>query len=327
MVVVLILTLLLSAWIVSSITTAMTRLSILASQRSSQFSALRRYLSDNGISPQLSQKVQRNAQYAVSEQNRHAPESSIELLALISDPLRCELHYEVHAHVLLVHPFFRAYKDVNPTGTRKICHQAVTPHNFTSGDIVFAEGETPAVPKLYLVARGKLLYVQDDAKRQHTVTAGHWLSEGVLWTDWRHQGTLCALTECRLLSVDAQKFHSILSKFPSINIRQYAVEFCKSLSASYQEDLTDVGREDQAATVLVRKTFPEGQYTRTSTRQSLRASNQFKRFSGVSNGSAASLASMQSIKENVGKAMKFMLWAVGFGERDSAVSNVVIPRH
>jgi len=256
MVVVLILTLLISAWIVSSITNAMTRLSILASRGSSQFSALRRYLSDNGITHELSGKIQRNAQYAVMDLKRNAPESSIELLKLISDPLLCELRFEVHSHVVFVHPLFRRIADCNPAAIRKICHQAVTAHNFTRSDIVFAEGETPVVPKIYMVAGGKLLYAHGrfDGER---VSEKHWLAEAVLWTEWSYRGTLCALNECRLLSIDAQKFHNILSKFPCINVRTYAIEFCKHLSTSSPDDLSDVGVENSVTTYLVDLAFPE----------------------------------------------------------------------
>merc|ERR1712061_268533 len=49
-----------TASFVGSLTTAMTRLQILASQRSAQFATLSRYLSDNGISRKLAMRVQRN---------------------------------------------------------------------------------------------------------------------------------------------------------------------------------------------------------------------------------------------------------------------------
>merc|ERR1712032_354999 len=296
MVVVLVLTVLISAWIVSSITNAMTRLSILASRGSSQFSALRRYLSDNGITRELSGKIQRNAQYAVMDQKRRAPESSIDLLKLISDPLRSELHFEVHSQVVLVHPLFRRVAECTPPAIRKICHQAVTAQNFTRGDIVFVEGEAPVVPKIIMIGGGTLLYAQTRLDNER-VTGRHWLAEAVLWTEWHYRGTLCALNECRLLSIDVHKFHSILSKFPCENVRAYAIEFCRHLSTTPFDDLTDVGLENYATRSLVDMAFPGLERT-----QSLRPSTR----SSVSGFSENPVISIASIKGYVGDGVRRM---------------------
>jgi len=298
MVVVLILTLLISAWIVSSITNAMTRLSILAGRTSSQFAALRHYLSDNCITTELAGKIQRNAQYAVMDQKRNAPESSIDLLKLISDPLRSELHFEVHSHVVLVHPLFRRIAECNETAIHKICHQAVTAHNFTGSDIVFAEGEAPVAPKIYMIAGGKLLYSQEHLDSQR-VSEKHWLAEAVLWTEWSYRGTLFALNECRLLSIDAQKFHNILSKFPGINVRTYAIEFCKHLSTSSPEDLSDVGSENSVTKYFIDVAFP-GLIERSS---SLRPSTR----SSISIFSDNPVRSIASLKEQVGCVLRRVL--------------------
>lgn len=242
------LTMVISAGFVSSLTTAMTRLHIITSRRSSQFAALRRYLADQCISRDLAAKVFRNAQHAINEQKRNAPESSIELLTLISEPLRSELHFEVYSPVLLVHPFFAAYKDFNLPGVYRMCHYAINRMTFSTGDIVFSENECPAVPKMFLVGRGSLEYVQHQAStdghaEQTTVYvhASNWLSEAVLWTDWTHHGTLRATSECQLLTLDAMKFQSIVSKFPTNNVKIYAEEFVKMLSTTNYMDLTDVG--------------------------------------------------------------------------------------
>merc|ERR1711972_664268 len=103
----------------------MTRLDILAGRRSEQFSELARFLSDRHISRELAAKVQKNAQHAVRELQRNAPEESIELLSLISEPLRIELHFELNSPMLLVHPFFRACLESNPACMNKICHYCV----------------------------------------------------------------------------------------------------------------------------------------------------------------------------------------------------------
>ncbi|CAJ1346570.1 unnamed protein product [Effrenium voratum] len=96
----------LSASIVSSITTSMTRLSIARSKETTKLTALKEYLRENHISSRTALRVQRNAQYAIEEQKRHTPEEDIELLGYLSEPLRVELRFEITMPVLRKHAFF-----------------------------------------------------------------------------------------------------------------------------------------------------------------------------------------------------------------------------
>merc|ERR1712113_961084 len=89
---VLLLTFLLSALFVSSITTSMTRLMIVAGKQSSQLVALRRYLFGLHISASLIVRMQRNAQHVLAEKKKTAPD----VLALISETLQVEYHYELY---------------------------------------------------------------------------------------------------------------------------------------------------------------------------------------------------------------------------------------
>jgi len=50
----------------------------------------------------------------LEEQKRSTPESDIELLALISQPLRVELHYEIYSRTLTAHPLFRRIDEDQP---------------------------------------------------------------------------------------------------------------------------------------------------------------------------------------------------------------------
>lgn len=268
--------LLIGAWFVSSITTAMTRLHIMASQKSSQFSALKRYLTDNKISRELSVKVQRNAHYALSEQKRNAVESSIDLLMIISDPLRSELHYEVYSPMLTMHPFFKCYADTQKVALRKICHNGISRLTFGVGDPVFNEGEAPAVPRFYMVQGGKLVYSQEDHCLQYQQTQVHksdWLSEAVLWTEWSHLGTLKATTDVQMLTLEAVKFQNIANKFPSIEVRRYAHEFVENLCQTHIFELTDVGSLNVGEfDYLVQLAFPQTANTLYGDRRSLRQS-------------------------------------------------------
>jgi hypothetical protein len=85
---------------ISDLTSSMTRLHILSSQQSRQLVILRRYLLQNGISDKLSLRVQRNVLHAINEQQRMMQETQVDLMKVVSEPLRVELHFEMYAPVL-----------------------------------------------------------------------------------------------------------------------------------------------------------------------------------------------------------------------------------
>ena len=61
-------------------------LQIIASRRATQFASC--YLADCGISPELKLRVRRNARHALKVQSRNTPETSVDLLLFISEPVR-----------------------------------------------------------------------------------------------------------------------------------------------------------------------------------------------------------------------------------------------
>jgi len=256
-IIVLIMALVVSAAFVGSLTTAMTRLQIIASKRSTQFAALSHYLSDYGISRELAARVHRNARHALQEQKRHIPESSVELMTLISDPLRSEIHYEVFSPILNTHPFFQLYSGVNPVGVRHVCHTALQSVLTSRGDVIFSEHELPSTPRMIFIRSGKLIYARGLEPNQF-VTAGDWVAEAVLWTNWIHRGTLRALVECRLLAVNAPDFMNIMVTFPSSHGAEYAKTFVESLNQTeYVNELTDLSIGEEQTRQMAANVFNE----------------------------------------------------------------------
>lgn len=239
-VVILFATFVVGASFVSSITTAMTRMQILSNEDSRKISVLKRYLSDHNISQQLKIRVQRNAQHALTQHQKNMPENQVELLKMISEPLRVELHFEVHATTLMIHPFFLCYNDVNSMGLRKVAHVAVEPFNISSGDVLFTENEEPQVPRMFFVLNGRLMYEQEWGKTQ-VVDGGAWMCEGCLWTNWVHCGTLRALSESQMLCLDAKKFQDAFKSFQQSHGNQYGTAFVDWLNAGDRSSLSDIG--------------------------------------------------------------------------------------
>lgn len=231
-----------SACFVSSITSYLTRLQILTSKGAHQIVTLRRYLEDKNISRQLNVRVQRNAQHAVLEKQRNTPESEVELLRLISEPLLIELHFEEYVPILRWHAFFDLYQEKNPGCMRRLCHSGVSLKTVFPGDVIFSLGEIPQQPTMFFVMSGRMDYEQD-GRRKAKICAGRWISEPVLWVHWTHAGILRAVSDCQILSLSAEAFQSITSQFKLtwFHPAYYAAEYFMHLREAHDAaELSDI---------------------------------------------------------------------------------------
>merc|ERR1719456_1838484 len=83
-----------------------TQLFIIGESRTRKFAMLRKYLRQNNISRNLAQRMQRNANHALEGD---LVEAGVELLPVISESLRVEMHFEVFSRVLLTHCYLGDY--------------------------------------------------------------------------------------------------------------------------------------------------------------------------------------------------------------------------
>jgi hypothetical protein len=214
-------------------------------------------LADNNISQSLKTRIQRNAIHAFEELQRNMPEENVELLRIVSEPLRVELHFEVYGTILMSHPFFSCYHEVNNMGLRKICHSCVAPFHISGGDLLFMDGEPAAMPRMYFVLQGSLTYEQT-GQGTYYVGGGHWLCEPCLWTSWVHCGTLRALSESRFLCLDAKDFQAACMSFPVWvqHCCNYGSEFVRCLNYRDRKEISDIGELDQELEDVVTEAFP-----------------------------------------------------------------------
>lgn len=248
-----------STYIVSSITTSITRIHLISHEQSRHLAALRRYLQDHRITRSLSTRVENNAQFVLAEQKRTAPESSIELLKVISEPLLVELHFEVNFEVIACHPFFYLYYEVNASAIRQMCHSAASHLSLFRGDVLFHNTEVPALPRMFFPVSGELAYTQE-GHQETTVHAHQWLCEHVLWTQWVHVGVLKAVSDSRLLTLDAAAFQKIVTTAGHTEeLANYAIFFVKWLNKCQQrkEPISDIGENGtRALERMLIKAFP-----------------------------------------------------------------------
>lgn len=248
-----------SAEIIASITSSMTRLQIITSEQSSQFTSLRRYLIENNIGRSLAMRVHRNAQQAIKDRKKHQAEEEITLLQLISAPLLIEVHFELNAKILAEHLFFLNYIDVNPGGMRKVCHTAVSATNLHGGDVLFMDFEVPQIRRMMFIVNGSIQYNPGGWKAPpELLTRPSWLSEACLWTHWTHCGMARVTTDCcQVLNLDAPQFAAIVSKHPSDHASNYAMSFVDWLNTEGLDNRKDTPASAEETLMLVEAAFPE----------------------------------------------------------------------
>jgi CRP-like cAMP-binding protein len=223
--------------IFSNLTANMTQQYMINGTQSRQLATLRKYLNQNFISSNLSLRMHRSAQHAISGD---LTSDAIELLPVVAEPLRVEMHFEMYSTVMRVHPFFAEYIWQGPQEMRRVCHYGTGQCLLSNGDNVFSKGEAPSSPKMYFVCKGTLEYTtapgngRDDIVAA-TVTDRMYIAEAVLWMRWTYKGTLTATSDAKLATLDAKTFQEIVDRFKEVggsDPKVYAADFVAYMNRS-----------------------------------------------------------------------------------------------
>lgn len=222
-------------------TSGLTQQYIIGGSGARQLATLKRYLKQNNVSKVITKRVCRNAKHAIS--GDLTPES-VELLHVISEPLKIELAFDMYSQVLMCHPFFLELLQESSPMLRPICHRAMSMLLLSGTDVIFNLGEEPQEPKMYIVINGTLEYT--DAYGEITVVGERKIiAEAALWTYWKHCGTLVCLSDAKLAMLDGQGFIDICQRFlrrseAAVRVVDYAAQFVEELNKS--EEKNDLGQ-------------------------------------------------------------------------------------
>eukprot|EP00930_Biecheleria_cincta_P029689 TRINITY_DN20623_c0_g1_i2.p1 TRINITY_DN20623_c0_g1~~TRINITY_DN20623_c0_g1_i2.p1 ORF type:complete len:771 (-),score=111.29 TRINITY_DN20623_c0_g1_i2:442-2709(-) len=239
-IVVLLLAFVLSALIISNLTTLMTQLQQMTAEKKRQVSILQMYLSDNFVSPRLATRIIDYVAQSIEEQRRTPPEEMVELLSELSIPLQTELHFDIYTRFLTDHPFFCGYVRYNPRGMRAVCHTAVVKCKTAQGDVLFSSGESLEHPQMYMLIGGKLEYIFGDEEK--ILSPGKYVNEAALWMPWPQQlGTLRAHEDGQVLCVQSIPFQYACEHFQTESFypAQYAQQFVAAVNALAHKDILE----------------------------------------------------------------------------------------
>jgi len=230
-----------ATYFTSDVTSSMTRLHILTGQQNLHLRTLRKFLVNNDISATLSSRVQVNAIQALTHQQTNVPEADVELLKIVSEPLRVEIHFEMKFAHVCAHPLFQIIMEDDQMLIRKLCHIAIRFVSVSEGDILFSRGEVPTVSRMLFLKSGSLRYTHDGDNTEF-LEPGMWVSEHVLWTSWVYHGLLSASGACTLVVLDSTEFRllSADANLPRMNLTKYAEHFVKHINQTDPIDRSDI---------------------------------------------------------------------------------------
>lgn len=250
---VLIFTFMVSLFVLSNLTTAMTKLFLLSQEHEEGMRTLRTFLCQNRISTGLASRIALSVKHSLSAK-ANIPHSEVSLLQNVSALLQSELYLVIYGRTLMHHVFFSKYTELCPQVMRKVCTLAISTATVMKGDIVFEEGEQPEHPAMYILADGSMVYLSYTGQIGKISNPGcdfsacHYISEATLWTTWVHMGTLKAIDpQVSLLVLDAYKFQQLAMEFLHTNMdpKIYATNFVKLLNRriAEKEVITDISME------------------------------------------------------------------------------------
>jgi len=231
--------------IVGTVTSSMTIIRQMKSNRQKQFWMLRRYLKQKHVSKDLNNRMTRFLEHRCASTEKSIARSKVALLDLISDQLASELALEMHSPCLREHPFFYHLSQNMKGVAFRICHSAVKILNFAADDIVFTAGEE--AKQVLVVKGGNLSYFPRDLVRlEPALHMGDWLGEVLLWTtSWRYRGMCSCLNPCELLGLNVEKVVEAMSAHPSTwtFARIFGMQFIAYLGGILTSEWTDVMRD------------------------------------------------------------------------------------
>eukprot|EP00931_Biecheleriopsis_adriatica_P112863 TRINITY_DN8767_c0_g1_i3.p1 TRINITY_DN8767_c0_g1~~TRINITY_DN8767_c0_g1_i3.p1 ORF type:complete len:794 (+),score=132.61 TRINITY_DN8767_c0_g1_i3:85-2466(+) len=221
---------------ISTITNAVAQLRNINSGRHEQLSKLRRYFLENKVSVPLMACIwsclHQSAASATKRRRVHE-EDIAPVLQSLPAALRLELAEQVYASTLAFHPFFKHYGTYRAPQLNKICSQVHAMSLNVSAELFTVE--TPAENMFFLVD-GSMAYRRqnqagnDEAPENATsMNSISWAAEAVMWVNWKHAGSLTAMSDCELVRLHADTIQTTLVKGETDfrDVLRYARAFAK----------------------------------------------------------------------------------------------------
>jgi len=231
--------------IVASITGSTTCLRNMKTDEMKQFWLLRRYLRQRNVSNELSNRIFKFLEHQLKIQSRLVQKENIKILTSLSEALQNEMTHQMHSPHLLKHPFFHHLNTHIKALMHRLCRYVIKPQSYAEKETIFSWGDS--AKRMYFIKSGRLQYttVTVEGTKKEALEQKDWISEAVLWTDWRHQGDLTAETASDLIAVDPARFVEEMGVHPRpwYFAKEYAMHFVNKLNQMDRAELSDIARD------------------------------------------------------------------------------------
>jgi hypothetical protein len=238
--------------IVGSITGSMTTLRSMSFEVTRDFWLLRKYLKQRNIDHDLRRRVCKFLEFQVLGKPRRVERGQLTILDKLSADLSDELWHADFWPVVEKHPCFQLLQGEENARCQRLCGRCLSPHVWAESEVVFRFGD-----------EGRFMYfLKEDASRglkgacmdfrhglvggKEPIREGAWISEAVLWTDWRHLGELRCNHTCDLITVDPNEFAVAVRHHPRpwFLAREYGYLFLHWLNSLEENELSDFLYDD-----------------------------------------------------------------------------------
>lgn len=229
--------------LVSTVTSLMSNLQKAQDQEQQLFRDLRRFLHQNDIPIDLSQRVTRFLQHAYRLQTSRSVDSEVAIFQLLSKSLNAELQFTRYKNCLYSLALCRKILSSGAaveaeTVAQKLAVRTLSTVPLAQNDFVFQRGTVAHT--CYFALENNLEYVRERGNRK-SVEEGTLISELALWTPWVHVGGLVTKEMNRVVAIDVESFCACVAEIhevqeQAIYLAQHIVEAMNDES----QDLTDL---------------------------------------------------------------------------------------
>ncbi|CAE7437179.1 Kcnh6 [Symbiodinium natans] len=242
--------------LVSTVTSLMSNLQKAQDEEQQLFSDLRRFLNQNDIPIDLSQRVTRFLQHAYRARTSRTADSEVAIFGLLSKPLYAELQFTRYKDCLFGLTLLRRIlinddaRYQAETVAQKLAVKALTTVQLAQNDIVFNRGTVADTTYFSLDDNLRYFhYIQDE-----DVANSIQIAEVALWTPWVYIGDLVSSDMSGLVAIDVEAFCTCVGEMQET--QQQAIFLAQSIVAAINdlEVLSDLWTyqldEDELGTVV-----------------------------------------------------------------------------
>mmetsp|Transcript_96649 Transcript_96649/g.224078 ORF Transcript_96649/g.224078 Transcript_96649/m.224078 type:complete len:829 (-) Transcript_96649:132-2618(-) len=235
--------------IVASITGSMTSLRNMRAEEMKQGWLLRRYLRQREVTGDLTDRIFKYLEHQSLKQGTQVQTGSLKAtLPKLSLALQSELQHELNSPFLTIHAFFGYLDRCMCVVMHRLCQLCLTPQSHAEKEVIFSAGEKAS--KMFFIkpmreSGGKLQYQSGDKMLDPPPSCNDWVSEAILWTDWRrHMGQLTSVSANDLIALDPVQFVEVMCMHPRswFYAKAYAAMFVDHVNSLAPGEVTDILR-------------------------------------------------------------------------------------